>query len=244
MDGHPSRCTAPFQPTFVGRNRGVIHGFMVKGMALSAIARNIATARAEVRILVATIRDEHVNSTDHTGIDTATMVESLSRKLRSADSDSVFLGDGPEPVTVTATAAVGRGTNDGAIGAGTAQRFVLTTGSADFPLITSPDCENILSIYDNQKPHFRGFQLRVATSGGAVEAVADTNFSVKSASGTRLAGVGEATADNGYYAAKSYALRDVQASHMTHACEKAPDLDAGAIINLAFLCSQVRPVRR
>ena len=37
------------------------------------------------------------------------------------------------------------------------------------------------------------------------------------------------------YKAKSYALRDVQASHITYACEKATDLAAGAIINCAFL---------
>ena len=38
-----------------------------------------------------------------------------------------------------------------------------------------------------------------------------------------------------YNKAKSYALRDVQASHITYACEKATDLAAGAIINCAFL---------
>ena len=34
--------------------------------------------------------------------------------------------------------------------------------------------------------------------------------------------------------ARSYALRDVQSSHITCACEMATDLDAGAVINLAF----------
>lgn len=209
---------------------------MVSQMALSAIARNNADARAaEVRIIVDTVWDKYVNAADYTGIDTDTIAGSLPEKMRSADGNSIFLGGGAAPVQIFE----GDTTNAAAIGANVDQTFVLSIGTADFPLTTTQDCEKILGLYDNQEPRFRGFQLRSATGtaiGTApVSAAAATNFSVKSAAGTTLTGVAEATAPASYYAAASYALRDVQASHITYACEKATDLDAGAVINLAFL---------
>ena len=57
---------------------------------------------------------------------------------------------------------------------------------------------------------------------------------MKSAAGTTLDGVSEATADNKDYGAQSCALREVQVSHITYACERATDLDAGTFINPAF----------
>ena len=215
---------------------GTIIVVMVTQMALSAIARNNADARAsEVRIIVDTIWDKYGNAADFTGIDTDTIAGSLPEKMRSADGNSIFLGGGAAPVQVFE----GDTANAAAIGANVDQTFVLSIGTADFPITTTQDCEKILALYDNQEPRFRGFQLRVATGAAIgtapVLTAADTNFSVKSAAGTTLTGVSEATAANKYYAAASYALRDVQTPNITYACEKATDLDAGAVINLAFL---------
>ena len=50
-----------------------------------------------------------------------------------------------------------------------------------------------------------------------------------------LTGVGEGSAAGKYHKANSYAMRDVQASRITYTCENVTDLDAGAIINVAFL---------
>lgn len=50
-----------------------------------------------------------------------------------------------------------------------------------------------------------------------------------------LTGVAEGSAAGKYHKANSHAIRDVQASRITCTCEKATDLDAGAIINVAFL---------
>lgn len=45
----------------------------------------------------------------------------------------------------------------------------------------------------------------------------------------------EGSAAGKYHKANSYAMRDVQASRITYTCENATDLDAGAIIDVAFL---------